>query len=291
MPQHFSRRRVANVVLVLVVVIFVVGAIAAEPQTEFGLVLLSLGASLAALGLLQVIWLLAGGEPMQMEVERLGEETTKLSDEIRSATDTLRDLHHAGIERIYATRSATGLIDQWLWLGEKAREIDLLGLTMFHEWLQYEKLSELLVSVARRPGGKVRILVLPPVSTDGEHATVGPAASGSTPTANYEVRRQQPGENDGYVLDGLLQSAHKALDTLKANVPRNALEVRCMRICSPYVMLVRIGSYMYVAPYLSSEQGEKSFAMAVRGPEGLYDLYKEEFDKIWHTEDPAAASP
>jgi len=220
---------------------------------------------------------------MQTEVQNLRDETVRLSNEITSATDTLRDLHDAGIERVYSQRGGKALVREWIDLARDAVEIDLLGFTMYHEWLYYEELKAALVTVAGRPGGAVRILVLPPL----------PAATDQEPelteaNLNYLVRRRQPGEDRGHVLRGYLESAHDSLAELQDEAADTQLEVRCLHACMPYCMLVRIDSYMYVAPYLASAQGEDSFAMTVRGPSDLSDLFKlysQEFEAMWKAED------
>jgi hypothetical protein len=277
--RRVSRRVLANVVLGLVIVIFVLAAFAFGPETDEGVVALSLGASLAALGLLQLIWLLAGGEPLSAEVQNLGKETGRLSEEIRAATDTLRDLHRAGIERVYSERGGRELIKEWSELAEEAERIDLLGLTMYHEWLYYEELKELLLEVAGRAGGEVRILVLPPVPEDS-----GQEVDAWLGNPNYKLRRLQPGEDNGHVLEGYLRSAHESLDELRKRTDGKRLEVRYLKECTPYCMLVRIDGYIYVAPYLASAQGENSFAISVREHSELFEVYRKEFETMWAAE-------
>jgi hypothetical protein len=216
---------------------------------------------------------------MQAEVQNLRNETVQLSEEIRTATDTLRDLHRAGIERVYSQRGGAALINEWKTLAAGAARIDLLGLTMYHEWLYYQELKDLLLTVSCRSGGEVRILVLPPSRESNEDA---PDAWETNP--NYMLRRRQPGEDNGHVLKGYLESAHESLSDLTAKASGKHLEIRFLRACTPYCMLVRIDSYMYVAPYLSSAQGEDSFAMAVRDPSDLFSLYLGEFEAIWRSE-------
>lgn len=105
---------------------------------------------------------------------------------------------------------------------------------------------------------------------------------------NYRLRAMQPGEKGGHVLDGYLLSAHDALDAIGGRVSNERLKVRTLKRCVPYNMLVRIETYIFVAPYVASDLGESSVAIEAHGAgtptESFYKLYCQEFQAIWDAE-------
>jgi hypothetical protein len=284
-----QRRRefVGYVMLALIVAILVLVAVLVKTSTDAGIVLLTLGAALSAVVLLQIIWTLVGGEPMQTEVHRLSKETTELRHhfrkEIGNATHALRDLDRTGIERLHARRGATKSVNRWLRLGAEAETIDLLGLTMFHEWLIHPPLRKLLLDVAKSERGKVRVLILP--SPEADLADLKQADSVSPSDVNYYARTRQTGEEGGSVLTGYLTTAHERLKELETQAGPPKFEVRYLTKCTAYCMMVGIDTYVYVAPYLSSGQGEYSFAFEASDPRGtLFKMYRAEFQAVWDAE-------
>lgn len=277
-----TERSVPHVVIALTIVVVALAAgLVTDDSAET--ILLSFATSLFAVEVLQLIWWLAGGEPLRRGVDELRVQSSKIQalipEEVRTAAPKLRLLQETGIDHIHRMRgpAAQNNYESWEERAAGAREIDLLGLTMYSEWLQQEALRETLARVAKA-GGSVRILVLD-----------APPGRGKTAALNSRVRVEQPGEEAGILLEEL-RSAHRELDKLSADLSKHDFEFTPMRRCYPTSMIVRIGDYMFVAPYLATGSGRDSLAFEVSRGGFLYETYAKEFAMIWKAERSTSSS-
>jgi hypothetical protein len=247
---------------------------------------IGVGASVVAVAAVQALIVLGGGEPSEKSVRDLVKRVESAAGALeaqlvaKTAGDDLPSwFAELGIRRIYATRSAVNGQSDWHKLAAGANQIDLMGLTMWDEWLQHPPLVEALRSAARRAGGSVRIIVL----------AVG---AGKDPDAemmrgrdfSVYVRARQEGELKAKLLWDYLDEAHDVLDRLRRELRTANFEVQEMRTKTyPHALIIRIDDYMMVAPYLSSVPGAQSFAMELgKGP--LFDLYLDEFEQAFRIE-------
>ncbi len=281
-----SRRvgdRTASAFIGLLAIVGIVSAIPIGPERPGAIVLLSVAGALLAVVVLQMIWAFTGGEPVRRQIEAM-----------RSEVRALHDVSIAGIDRVHRQRQEVSdeMVDRWSVLGARAKRIDLLGLTLDREWLSNDDLLAVLKQVAEKRQGQVRLLLLPQQTYDPRQPPA--PAEGEVPAENlsFEARVRQPGEEGGGVLLGYIQKAHRHLGEL-TNGGSGSLEIRTLRFCMPYCLIIRIDDYMYVAPYRASTLGEHSLALEVHSAPGhsVFEMYRREFEAIWTAEAPSAPSP
>jgi hypothetical protein len=136
-----------------------------------GLVALNLGVTLAAISVVEQVWISVGGEPLARAIL-----------DLRSATATLKDLDRTGIARLHGSRQnvMSELVERWTVLLLPAKTVDLLGFTLYQQWFAHEPLVEGLRQVILRNDGKVRILLFDSDASD--------------PSSSIAHRMNQPGE-------------------------------------------------------------------------------------------------
>jgi hypothetical protein len=283
-----SRQTAALIVFVLVSVTLLLTSTILEqnhhPQSAS--IALNLGVSIAAVSIIEWLWRRFGGAPLEQQIQdfrsatssTLGElrsSTSTLSStlgELRSSTSTLRDLEETGIVRIYGRREQEldQRVDQWEQLAVQAKEIDLMGLTIHQNWFQHEKLCAALRRVLSENQGTIRVILL-----DRDQGS------------SIAQRVKQPGETRrAGLLRGLLDATYSEFEALVADahdhVENKALQIRLIQECTLYALVIRIDDYMYVAPYVASNVGHYSLAMAINGKShSIYQIYMKELDEMF----------
>ena len=170
-------------------------------------------------------------------------------------------------------RGLDGRVEEWAPLASDAKEIDLMGLTLWRHWFQQPELCEAMHRMINN-GGTIRVMLL-----DKDKKL--------DPTSSIAVRIRQPGEGED-ILTGLLTESYKALNTFTQDLASGIsaveehLKIRLVSECLFYALVIRIDDYIFVAPYLSSALGEHSFALSIRGPRGTaYKIYMKELDEVF----------
>lgn len=301
--EKSRRRLLMAIILVVGLLILAIGILVKDRKTSS--IMLGVGAGMVALTLVRLLNVFGGGEPTEMSVKQLiarvediakptetsvkeliarVDDIAKTLNEQRSPEQALLDSHawvaELGVTCMYRYREAVNGQSRWLERAGTATHIDLMGLTMWDEWLRHEPLVECLRVVARRSGTSVRILVLAldNARPDSTFQDLG------GPDMAVHVRARQPGEQEAKVLWDFLGYAHGKLGPLRDELKGENFEVRQMRVnADPYGLIVRINEYMMVAPYLSSAQGKESFAMEL-APGPLFDTYLKEFEQAFKAE-------
>jgi hypothetical protein len=231
-----------------------------------GRIALGVTTAVTASGAIQLVWRLMGGAPLDLEVKNLRAAV----HDLRAANATMADLSATGIEHLYPERSTRWVEIRRKWRDHvsNAKEIDLMGLSLYGLWFKHEDLAAALENAAAREGTTVRVLTLPLPDRYSR---------------SLEQRMQQLGEEQMYArLPALLSSTYNVLRRLPSVMSSH----RPVTKSTLYSSIVRIGDYVYVAPYMASVEGDDSLAFEAHGPGGkAFELYTQEFEKIWTDEE------
>jgi hypothetical protein len=259
--------------LLVSIILFLTAAVLGAERPIPASITASLGASIAAICIIEWLWEQFGGAPLAQQIGDFQTATDGALAQLRTATSSLRDLEGTGVLRMYASRGQElhQRVDLWAELLSHAKEVDLMGLTLYREWFEHERLCAGVRNVLSQNDGQVRIIVL-----DRDQGS------------SIKQRLVQPGEIDREgLLRGLLGGTYaelkKLVPEMRPYVQRGALQIRLIRECTLYAMVIRIDDYMFVAPYVASAVGEFSFAMALEGRNRrAYDIYQRELEAIFN---------
>jgi hypothetical protein len=267
-----------TLVVILIGLVLVLLGILLDVAESAGAALLAIGGGVVAIGIDTAVRRLTDDEVARSLREM---KATLEHPEASRQRQAYADLEEAGVTRLYARRADANPIASWLEMVAEASSIDLMGYTMFDEWLSNDELVACMETAIQRNDARVRMVVL---GLDGaENPTPGSGSPG--PDLSLEIRLRQPGERKAAKLMGLLIDAHRVLDELRERHRAARFEVREIRHGAyPQALIVKIDSYMFVAPYLASEVGEESFAMEIEGPSPIFKKYLHEFETVWDDE-------
>lgn len=270
-----------------------------------------LGVALTAIALIDFLWFQLGGSPVEQQVSEFSEATDDalgalrlttdalhefqqsgighLEDqiasfshttnealgELRTATVALGDLQDLGITRLYSERieARADRIVSWQKRLLDAKEVDLMGLTLWDEWFSRGELRQAIQHVITTNKGIVRVVLLP--KDNAENYT------------SKDIRMKQPGEAGmEELLPNRLNLTYGALDRMMAGplgqTDKASFQVRVTTYCIIYALILRIDNYAFIAPYVASEVGEDSFAFEIEGAEKrVFTLYKGEFESVF----------
>ncbi|MGD8506904.1 MAG: DUF5919 domain-containing protein [Candidatus Bathyarchaeota archaeon] len=226
--------------------------------------LFELGVAVAGITVIEFIWRTFGGDPL-----------SKLVNQLAQIIPLLESQRKFGIKQIYANRGEVR-IDEWLGHLKKARQVDMMGISLRQNWASNKTFLETLEENARKKRCIFRVLILDPVS-------------------NVCIRRaQEEGDKLGRIAitakDSLSQflEMKKKLENSEAN---NYLQLKVIREHNLYCSVIRIDEKMLVTFYLSNVRGRNSPTLEIYGDQSpLFNKFSQEFEKMWETSSPVSNS-
>ena len=217
-------------------------------------------AAILTVVILQALWGLLGGDPLQNAIARLS-----------ISMELIQDLKGMGFLRFLQRREINleERIEERASLARKAREFDLMGLTLWTEWFQDEELSKELVIAVKEREGTVRILLSNPDLN-------APATSLRLKTSG-EKKKQK-------LFQGLLDSTTEQIKELLDQLSHDEKKRFVVKVTDDiiYCSVIRMGNMMFVTNYTNHSVGNSTPAFQIGG-EGtrVYEFYKREFDTMF----------
>lgn len=229
-------------------------------------VLFNLGIVTVSVTLLDVLWRLAGGDPLQARFAELSEQVDRLSRTV----DVMEGAKRIGLCRVHDCAGNYGAKQEWLKLMENAtRSMDLMGRTL-HEWIRAPELDQLLRDKVERDGVTFRWLLMSP---DNEHRS----------------QLEEDGEKIGESLSKKIDQVCQRLTAIRSSIAadkQGRLQVKLFTRVPLYCSLLRVDDQYLVTPYLQSVGSRNSPLICIQGDESPWAItYAREFDAIWNTAD------
>jgi hypothetical protein len=210
-----------------------------------------------AVALLNLIWWIVGGEPIEATLT-----------ELRRSVRLLEDSKATGVERIIPVSGEFGSHGEWM---ERLRaandQIDLMGYTL-HVWTRGQNFAGEVVTRIKK-GAKVRILIMDPESSHLESL----------------MNTQQIKAISVDAVRAELKTVLNVFQEIKALLPEDKtaqLEVRTVSKGMIVCQICRTDDEMTVVSYLYSVVASHSPLTSIRGEKSrLFQLYQNEFEQLW----------
>ena len=223
-------------------------------------ILLKLGLVAVAVVLVDQLWRVCGGTPINREISSLGSQIGRLANSI----DVIESSKNVGLVRVYDRLGNYGNQTEWIDLLIRAREsVDLMGRTQFG-WTRSKELGEVIIDKIRRDNVKFRWLLmsrsnkyLPMIEETDIHSMLSKKLE---------------------IVFKFLTDIHNALSTdLKGH-----LRVRVFSHVPLNCSLLRIDNRFYVTQYLCNTSSDNSPFIELKGSDGFWPrAYSQEFKSIW----------
>lgn len=229
-----------------------------------------------AVGLIDFIWDILGGEPMETSMNNSFIEVNNKIDSINQTMSVIADLTNfqIGIERIWSTRrewekdSKDGLA-VWKKRVCHSKQVDIVSNTFYTRWASDDDFWKDLIDALNR-GTKFRLLIYNPASellhlrSDNE----GDTKIGETSQMKMEIH-------------STLEKITKNKRNLSKEGRKN-FEIRLNSKFYQLAQIIRADKQTLVAIYLSKTSGSPSPTFQVAGPDSAYfKTYSQQFDILW----------
>jgi hypothetical protein len=219
-------------------------------------ILKDLGVVVAGLALVDWLWTLFSGDPLQRNIEQLGIRIT-------GAIDLVNHARNAGVIRIDSSPTALDVgfpTDQFK---DARHQIDLCGMTL-HSLFARGNLTSALEDAVRR-GCRIRVCIASPDNSAVLH------------NSHRDARAAMPGQSTAVInaINALRQS-------LAPDEVQRRLSLYVLREGVMMATISRIDHKMLVVPYLRLAFTMDSPAMLVedKGPGSIFATYASEFEYL-----------
>lgn len=221
----------------------------------------NLGLAALAVLIVDVIWRLVGGNPIDVGIATLDQRVRELVATSRVIDQASR----VGVTDLYVRQGDFGTQESWENLFRGARKhIDVMARTAFG-WSKSHLLQDILADRIKQ-GVSVRWLLM---SRDNR----------------YLKLLEEEDSPSSSLLDGKLVAMQNALNKVYQRVPAtldDRLQVRSYSHVPLYCAFVRVDDRWYVTQYLFSRSSDECPLICVRGAETDWGTaYADEFDFIW----------
>lgn len=217
---------------------------------------------LITVGLVNIVWDLVGGEPMQ-----------NLLNQSRNTIRLLSDGEATGLSRVVSSSSAYGTSQDWLDVLRTARrQIDLQGYTLL-VWTRSEDFGKTLVQLAES-GVNIRLVFM---HEDADHLR---AAINET---------QIPQLTAANVVNEISAMTNYLTQLLSASTDRawkGSIEYRKIRKGLILNQICRVDGKLLVIPYIYSANTSECPLFVIENTEKpLFKKFEKEFESMWRIED------
>jgi len=232
----------------------------------------------AAVGLIDFMWDILGGEPMEATMINSFGEVNHRIDTLNQSMSVVADLvnNHIGIERIWSTRrdwekDSTDGLTTWKKRVCHAKQVDIISNTFYSPWAKDDGFWEDLFDSVNR-GTKFRLLIYDP---DSEILQIrSENEDDSKIGATSEMKME---------IYSTLKKIAKKINSLDNNVKHN-FEVRLNSKYYQLAQIIRADKQILIALYLSHRTGSTSPTFQVLGPDSsFFETYKQQFETLWAT--------
>ena len=267
--REVHHMRLSHGVIFLAVGIALVAVSALINQTYYQMwssIALNLGLVAIAVVLVEHLWRISGGRPLEHQVSSLSDQVTRLEQTV----DIVDAGRRVGLDHVYDRLTNFGTQADWELLLQKAESrVDLMGRTLFG-WTHSVDLEELIQKKIVTESVKFRWLIMSPKNSHLSWLA-------------KEVI------NDGRLLETKLSEVHRRLRRLRENLPeefRHNLQVREFCEVPLYCAVTRVDERCLVTPYLHTVPSDGSPLLSLRDSNLPWmRRYIDEFERIWEISD------
>jgi len=225
-------------------------------------VCLNLGLVLVAVPLVERLWALSGGNPLDLEVGNLRNQVQRLA----TTVDAMVNIEAIGLDRVFDCQANFGRQAEWLTLLQGAsKSVDIMGRTLFG-WSRSTEVRDLCIRKVVHQGVQFRWLLM-----DEDN--------------RYLPLLMEEDINIGEMLKEKLAAMRRFLTGIHDQIPeekRHLFQVRYFDHVPLYCSLIAIDDRCFVNQYLFSASSDNSPFYCVRGADAAWPkLYSHEFDAIW----------
>ena len=233
-----------------------------QNYSEWGAIFLNLGLVSVAVVLVEYLWGVSGGNPIESQVLTLSKEVNRLSE----AVDIVDASKRVGLNFVYDCQANFGTQSDWEFLIKKAENnIDVMGRTLFG-WTRSPELCQLVKRKIVNDGISFRWLLM---SSENK----------------YLPLLKEEHINIGAMLSDKITEVQRQLKNILDELPEDKkylLQVREFKDNPLYCSITRIDEHYFVTPYLSSSGSEGSPMLNIMGTQQPWgQRYMSEFEIIW----------
>jgi hypothetical protein len=239
-------------------------------------ILSNFAVTFTAVGLIDFLWDILGGEPMEANMNSSFLEVNHKIDSINQSMSVISDLtnYQIGLERIWPTRREwekdpkDGLA-VWKRRVCQAQQVDIVSNTFYSHWANDEDFWNELFAALKR-GTNFRLLIYNPESSLQQLRSENEDDPKIGGTSHMEMD-----------IHSTLKKIAKNQKTLGKDI-RNNFEVRLNSKFYQLAQIVRADKQILVAVYLSKKTGAKSPTLQISGTDSAYfKTYSQQFDFLW----------
>lgn len=253
----------------------ILGSLLIENQYWQG-ILSNFAVTFTAVGLIDFLWDILGGEPMETNMNNSFIEVNNKIDSINQSIGVIADLANfqIGIERIWPTRrewekDARDGLAIWKKRVCQAKQVDIVSTTFYTRWGSDEDFWRDLVDSINR-GTKFRLLIYKP---DSDALRIRSETEDDPKIG--ETTEMKMG------IHSTLQKIAKNMRGLSKEARKN-FEVRLNSKFYQLAQIIRADKQILVAIYLSKKTGSPSPTFQVAGPDSTYfKTYSQQFEILW----------
>lgn len=225
-------------------------------------VTLNLGIVSLAVVVLDQLWRLCGGNPVENQIDGLAIQVERLS----KAVDVIERSRSIGLEAVYESLGDYGGLSNWIDLIKGSRDsVDLMGRTMFG-WTRSGELVDVILTKIQKDNVTFRWLIM---HKDNK----------------YLPFLTEEDVNIGHFISEKLRHVYKSLWEIHQKLPeefKSRFQVRLFSHVPLYCSILRVDDKYFVTQYLFSATSDGSPLYCVKGKDTTWPkIFSQEFKTIW----------
>jgi len=230
-------------------------------------ILIAFGVAITSVALLDAVFHLAGGNPIEQQIGDLSAEIERLSSNI----DVIEKATKLGILEVHDCTANFGGKAEWLKVMKATNlSMDLMGRTLY-EWVRAPELYNIVIDKIVRDNVSFRWLFM-----DEDNI--------------YINHLEEDGRPIGETIKNKIRPVADRLRSIRERVPtalQGKFEVRTFKNHPLYCSVLRIDEKYLITPYMHSVASRNSPLLVIEGRSTPWGIaYEHEFDLVWAASDP-----
>ena len=243
-------------ILVLVIAFFIRPTQSSNQEFAFS-IFFNLGVIILTVVIVNFLWSMVGGEPME-----------KMLEDITKTFKLVSDGYNDGMRRAILSSNKFNTYGGWAELLKKAdKKVDMMGYSL-HNWCKSEKFEEILSELESK-GVEIRIMIMDPENPAFDAGLNYEGVSGVT----RESMVQETVTCEKCVKEARTMCKEGKTSTIQyVKIKKGLTESQ----------IIRIDNYVYVIPYLYSMHTSDSPLFVYEAQDGgFFYKYVKEFEGLW----------
>lgn len=228
---------------------------------------IAISVTIISVSLLDFLFHLAGGNPIQHQIKDLSTEIQRLSTTI----DVIENARRIGVNEMHDCTGNYGGKLQWFKIMQDAKaSMDLMGRSLY-EWIRAPEFNEIILKKINNDNIKFRWLIM-------------------SPNNRHLEQLEEDGELIGESIEKKIIPVCSRLKIIRDQLSmdkKNLLEIRTFSHVPLYCSLLRVDDRYFVTPYLHSVASRNSPLLVLQGPTSPWAItYSREFEQLWASAEP-----